>query len=84
MTPAAFVRRPYRWIKEMSRKEGETGECYSVAPNFAFEHAAAEDAADLLGDRVGRRAFHQAKSESGTTTTTPRMSQSVSGLHKAR
>jgi len=41
MTPAAFVRRPYRWIKEMSRKEGDTGECFSVAPNFAFEHAAA-------------------------------------------
>jgi fatty acid CoA ligase FadD32 len=41
MTPAAFVRRPYRWIREMARREGETGECYSVAPNFAFEHAAA-------------------------------------------
>ncbi|HEU4361004.1 MAG TPA: long-chain-fatty-acid--AMP ligase FadD32 [Mycobacterium sp.] len=40
MTPAAFVRRPYRWIREMARREGETGECYSVAPNFAFEHAA--------------------------------------------
>ncbi|HTM84981.1 MAG TPA: AMP-binding protein, partial [Mycobacterium sp.] len=41
MTPAAFVRRPYRWIREMARKEGETGECFTVAPNFAFEHAAA-------------------------------------------
>ena len=40
MTPAAFVRRPYRWIREMARRDGETGECYSVAPNFAFEHAA--------------------------------------------
>ncbi|MEB3049514.1 long-chain-fatty-acid--AMP ligase FadD32 [Mycolicibacter sp. MYC123] len=40
MTPAAFVRRPYRWIREMARKEGETGECFTVAPNFAFEHAA--------------------------------------------
>jgi fatty acid CoA ligase FadD32 len=41
MTPAAFVRRPGRWIREMARKEGETGEVYSVAPNFAFDHAAA-------------------------------------------
>ncbi|MGV0625939.1 long-chain-fatty-acid--AMP ligase FadD32 [Mycolicibacter minnesotensis] len=41
MTPAAFVRRPYRWIREMARRDGETGECFSVAPNFAFEHAAA-------------------------------------------
>jgi fatty acid CoA ligase FadD32 len=41
MSPAAFVRRPYRWIREMARKEGETGEVYSAAPNFAFEHAAA-------------------------------------------
>ncbi|ULE34901.1 long-chain-fatty-acid--AMP ligase FadD32 [Mycobacterium sp. IDR2000157661] len=40
MTPAAFVRRPGRWIREMARKEGETGEVYSVAPNFAFDHAA--------------------------------------------
>jgi fatty acid CoA ligase FadD32 len=40
MTPAAFVRRPIRWIRELARKEGETGEVYSVAPNFAFEHAA--------------------------------------------
>jgi fatty acid CoA ligase FadD32 len=41
MSPAAFVRRPYRWIRELARKEGETGEVYSAAPNFAFEHAAA-------------------------------------------
>ena len=41
MTPAAFVRRPGRWVREMARKEGETGEVYSVAPNFAFDHAAA-------------------------------------------
>ncbi|MGH3561197.1 MAG: AMP-binding protein, partial [Mycobacterium sp.] len=40
MTPAAFVRRPYRWIREMARKDDDTGLCYSVAPNFAFEHAA--------------------------------------------
>ncbi|MDT5327435.1 MAG: fatty acid CoA ligase FadD32 [Mycobacterium sp.] len=41
MTPAAFVRRPGRWIREMARKEGETGSVISVAPNFAFDHAAA-------------------------------------------
>ncbi|MGA5462706.1 long-chain-fatty-acid--AMP ligase FadD32 [Mycobacterium sp. NPDC050041] len=40
MTPAAFVRRPGRWIREMARKEGETGGVISVAPNFAFDHAA--------------------------------------------
>ena len=41
MTPAAFVRRPERWIREMARKEGDTGGVISVAPNFAFDHAAA-------------------------------------------
>jgi fatty acid CoA ligase FadD32 len=41
MTPAAFVRRPGRWIREMSRKPEDTGGVISVAPNFAFDHAAA-------------------------------------------
>ena len=42
MTPAAFVRRPIRWMREMARKEDdETGGVISVAPNFAFDHAAA-------------------------------------------
>lgn len=41
MTPAAFVRRPGRWIREMARKPGDTGGVISVAPNFAFDHAAA-------------------------------------------
>jgi fatty acid CoA ligase FadD32 len=40
MTPAAFVRRPGRWIREIARKDGETGGVFSAAPNFAFEHAA--------------------------------------------
>lgn len=40
MTPAAFVRRPGRWIRELARKEGDTGQTVSAAPNFAFEHAA--------------------------------------------
>jgi fatty acid CoA ligase FadD32 len=40
MTPAAFVRRPSRWIRELARKEGDTGQTVSAAPNFAFEHAA--------------------------------------------
>jgi fatty acid CoA ligase FadD32 len=34
------VRRPSRWIRELARKEGETGGVFSAAPNFAFEHAA--------------------------------------------
>lgn len=41
MTPAAFVRRPERWIRELARKEGDTGGTISPAPNFAFDHAAA-------------------------------------------
>lgn len=41
MTPAAFVRRPGRWIREMARKDDDTGSVISVAPNFAFDHAAA-------------------------------------------
>jgi fatty acid CoA ligase FadD32 len=41
MTPAAFVRRPGRWIRELSRKPEDTGMVISVAPNFAFDHAAA-------------------------------------------
>lgn len=41
MTPAAFVRRPGRWIREMARKPEDTGGTISVAPNFAFDHAAA-------------------------------------------
>jgi fatty acid CoA ligase FadD32 len=41
MTPAAFVRRPSRWIRAMARKDTDTGGVISVAPNFAFDHAAA-------------------------------------------
>ncbi len=43
MTPAAFVRRPGRWIREMARKpeDDPNTEVFTVAPNFAFEHAAA-------------------------------------------
>jgi fatty acid CoA ligase FadD32 len=41
MTPAAFVRRPGRWIRELAWREGDTGGTISVAPNFAFDHAAA-------------------------------------------
>ncbi|MCA4719550.1 long-chain-fatty-acid--AMP ligase FadD32 [Mycobacterium avium] len=42
MTPAAFVRRPGRWIREMARKPDDAPDCevFTVAPNFAFEHAA--------------------------------------------
>ena len=41
MTPAAFVRRPSRWLREMSARPEDTGGVISVAPNFAFDHAAA-------------------------------------------
>ncbi len=41
MTPAAFVRRPSRWLREMSARPDDTGGVISVAPNFAFDHAAA-------------------------------------------
>ncbi len=41
MTPAAFVRRPGRWIRELARRPGDAGGTISVSPNFAFDHAAA-------------------------------------------
>jgi fatty acyl-AMP ligase FadD32 len=42
MTPAAFVRRPGRWIRELARHPDDAPDCgtFSAAPNFAFEHAA--------------------------------------------
>jgi fatty acid CoA ligase FadD32 len=40
MTPAAFVRRPIRWIRQLAGREGDIGGAISAAPNFAFEHAA--------------------------------------------
>ena len=40
MTPAAFVRRPIRWIRELGNSSNESGPSISAAPNFAFEHAA--------------------------------------------
>lgn len=40
MTPAAFVRRPIRWLRAIGVKKGEHGPSISAAPNFAFEHAA--------------------------------------------
>ncbi|MGQ4598700.1 long-chain-fatty-acid--AMP ligase FadD32 [Nocardia sp. R6R-6] len=39
MSPSAFVRRPYRWIKELAAASDGAG-TFSAAPNFAFEHAA--------------------------------------------
>lgn len=39
MSPAAFVRRPYRWIKELAAASDGAG-TFAAAPNFAFEHAA--------------------------------------------
>ncbi|WP_327094578.1 long-chain-fatty-acid--AMP ligase FadD32 [Nocardia vinacea] len=40
MSPSAFVRRPYRWIKELAAHNDGAG-TFAAAPNFAFEHAAA-------------------------------------------
>jgi fatty acid CoA ligase FadD32 len=41
MTPASVVRRPIRWMRELAREDPNSpGDVYSVAPNFAFEHAA--------------------------------------------
>jgi fatty acid CoA ligase FadD32 len=40
MTPAAFVRRPIRWMRELAVQSDDHGRTFSAAPNFAFEHAA--------------------------------------------
>jgi fatty acid CoA ligase FadD32 len=40
MTPASFVRRPIRWLRALAGVDGDDGPTYSLAPNFAFEHAA--------------------------------------------
>jgi fatty acid CoA ligase FadD32 len=40
MTPAAFVRRPIRWMRALAGFADDAGPTYSLAPNFAFEHAA--------------------------------------------
>jgi fatty acid CoA ligase FadD32 len=42
MTPAAFVRRPGRWMRLLARHPDDAPESgtFSAAPNFAFEHAA--------------------------------------------
>ncbi|KWX67982.1 fatty acyl-AMP ligase [Mycobacterium sp. NAZ190054] len=37
MSPVSFVRRPYRWIKELGASDTPT---FAAAPNFAFELAA--------------------------------------------
>jgi acyl-CoA synthetase (AMP-forming)/AMP-acid ligase II len=36
LDPMAFVRRPFRWIKELSA-EASNGPTFAAAPNFAFE-----------------------------------------------
>ncbi len=40
MSPAAFVRRPGRWISELAAVS-DGAETFAAAPNFAYEHAAA-------------------------------------------
>ncbi|MGC7194442.1 AMP-binding protein, partial [Mycobacteroides abscessus subsp. abscessus] len=37
MSPVSFVRRPYRWIKELGASDVPT---FAAAPNFAYELAA--------------------------------------------
>jgi fatty-acyl-CoA synthase len=39
MSPAAFVRRPFRWIQALSA-ESQLGRVVTAAPNFAYEWAA--------------------------------------------
>ena len=39
MDPMAFLRRPYRWIKQLGA-ESQYGRTFAAAPNFAFELAA--------------------------------------------
>lgn len=39
MSPAAFVRRPGRWIRELAAAD-DRAPTYAAAPNFAYEHAA--------------------------------------------
>ncbi|MEC3952786.1 long-chain-fatty-acid--AMP ligase FadD32 [Nocardia sp. CDC153] len=39
LSPSAFIRRPYRWIKELGATT-DGGGVFSAAPNFAFEYAA--------------------------------------------
>jgi fatty acid CoA ligase FadD32 len=39
MSPAAFVRRPGRWIRELAAMD-DNAETFAAAPNFAYEHAA--------------------------------------------
>ena len=36
LDPMAFIRRPFRWIKELSA-EATSGRTFAAAPNFAFE-----------------------------------------------
>ena len=50
LDPMAFVRRPYRWIKELSA-EAALGRTFSPAPNFAYE-LAAERGLPPQGDTV--------------------------------
>ena len=40
MDPMAFLRRPYRWIKQLGIESGK-GRTFAAAPNFAFELTAA-------------------------------------------
>jgi acyl-CoA synthetase (AMP-forming)/AMP-acid ligase II len=40
MDPMAFLRRPYRWIKQLGI-ESSSGRTFAAAPNFAFELTAA-------------------------------------------
>ncbi|GAB0107263.1 AMP-binding protein [Nocardia sp. JMUB6875] len=39
LSPSAFIRRPYRWIKELAAT-ADSGGIFSAAPNFAFEYTA--------------------------------------------
>jgi acyl-CoA synthetase (AMP-forming)/AMP-acid ligase II len=50
LDPMAFVRRPFRWIKELS-VEATSGRTFAAAPNFAFE-LTAERGLPAAGDVI--------------------------------
>ncbi|OIN79112.1 fatty acyl-AMP ligase [Mycobacterium malmoense] len=53
LDPMAFVRRPYRWIKELSA-EAAIGRTFAGAPNFAYD-LAAERGLPPQGDSIDLR-----------------------------
>lgn len=79
MSPLAFVRRPYRWIRELA-SESQHGPTFAAAPNFAFHLAATRglpppgddlDLRNLMGLINGSEPVTPAAIESFTRAFTP-------------